>query len=181
MKVFLSLLPFCLLSTVVVSAVSLYDIPLKDIEGKDASLKAFKGKVVLIVNVASKCGLTPQYAALEGLQQKYKDKGFTVAGFPCNQFGGQEPGTNDEIKQFCSGNYNVTFPLFDKLNVNGAERHPLYVALAGKASPYPGDIKWNFEKFLIGRDGKILKRFEPKTKPDSAEVTAAIEEALASK
>jgi glutathione peroxidase len=163
------------------TAGSLYDIPLKDIDGKDTSLNVYKGKVLLIVNVASKCGLTPQYKALEGLQEKYGAKGFTVLGFPCNQFAGQEPGTNEEIKQFCATTYKVTFPLFDKLEVNGPNRHGLYVALAGEGSPYPGDIKWNFGKFLIGRDGKILKRFEPRTTPDAPEVTAAIEAALAAK
>ena len=167
--------------TLAATATSLYEIPVKDIDGKDTSLKAYKGKVVLIVNVASKCGLTPQYQALEALQEKYKDKGFTVLGFPCNQFGGQEPGTNEEIKEFCSSKYNVSFPLFDKIDVNGPKRHPLYVALAGAESPYPGDIKWNFNKFLIGRDGKIIKRFEPRTKPDAPEVTEAIEAALAAK
>jgi glutathione peroxidase len=131
--------------------------------------------------VASQCGLTPQYKALEALQEKYQAKGFTVLGFPCNQFGSQEPGTNEEIKQFCSSKYNVTFPLFDKIDVNGSKRHELYVALAGEKSPFPGDIKWNFGKFLIGRDGKIIKRFEPKTTPDAPEVTAAIEAALAAK
>jgi glutathione peroxidase len=137
--------------------------------------------VLLIVNVASKCGLTPQYKGLEAIYEKYKDKGFTILAFPCNQFMGQEPGTNEQIKQFCSEKYKVTFPLFDKIDVNGPKRHPLYVALAGAESPYPGDIKWNFGKFLIGRDGKILKRFEPRTTPDSPEVTAAIEAALAAK
>ncbi len=162
-------------------AASVYDIPLKDIDGKETSLKPYQGKVLLVVNVASKCGLTPQYSALEAIHEKYKDKGFSVLGFPCNQFAGQEPGTNEEIKQFCSSKYNVSFPLFDKLEVNGPNRHPLYQALAGSESPYPGDIKWNFGKFLIGRDGKILKRFEPKTTPDSPEVQQAIEEALKAK
>jgi glutathione peroxidase len=170
------------LSMVVTQAASgLYGVPLKDINGKETSLKEYKGKVLLIVNVASKCGLTPQYKALESVHEKYKGKGFTVLGFPCNQFGGQEPGSNEEIKQFCSSKYNVTFPLFDKLDVNGPGRHPLYTGLAGPDSPYPGDIKWNFGKFLIGRDGKILKRFEPKTAPDAPEVLEAIEAALASK
>jgi len=164
-----------------VCADSLYKIPVKDIDGKDTSLDAYKGKVLLIVNVASKCGYTPQYKALEAIHEKYKDKGFTVLGFPCNQFGGQEPGTNEQIKQFCSENYNVTFPLFDKIDVNGPKRHPLYVALAGPESPFPGDIKWNFNKFLIGRDGKIIRRFLHSTKPDSPEVISAIEAALASK
>ncbi len=169
------------MQTIAVHAGPILEIPVKDIEGKDTSLKAYRGKVLLIVNVASKCGLTPQYKALEALQEKYKNKGFTVLGFPCNQFGGQEPGTNEQIKEFCSTKYNVTFPLYDKIDVNGDKRHPLYVALAGKESPYPGDIKWNFGKFLIGRDGKIIKRFEPKTTPDAPEVIAAIEAALAAK
>jgi glutathione peroxidase len=160
-------------------AASLYDLPLKDIDGKDTSLKPYQGKVLLIVNVASKCGLTPQYKALEALHRKYKDQGLLVLGFPCNQFGGQEPGTKDEIKSFCSTQYDVTFPLFEKLEVNGPGRHPLYATLAGKDSPFPGDIKWNFNKFLIGRDGKILKRFEPRTTPDAAEVIKAVEAALA--
>jgi glutathione peroxidase len=163
------------------AADSIYDIPLKDIDGKSTSLKPYQGKVVLVVNVASKCGYTPQYTALEALSRKYKDQGLTVLGFPCNQFGGQEPGTAEEIKQFCSSKYDVTFPLFEKIEVNGANRHPLYTMLAGKDSPVAGDIKWNFTKFLIGRDGKILKRFESPVKPDSAEVIQAIESALAAK
>ena len=181
MKTIAILAAVSLLATVATHAESIYDLKLKNIEGKDTTLGAYKGKVLLIVNVASKCGLTPQYKALEALQQKYKDQGFTVLGFPCNQFNGQEPGTNEEIKQFCSTKYNVTFPLFDKLDVNGEKRHPLYVSLAGKESPFPGDIKWNFGKFLIGKDGKILKRFEPRTTPDAADVTQAIETALAVK
>ena len=136
---------------------------------------------MLVVNVASKCGFTPQYTALEALYQKYKDQGLVVLGFPCNQFGGQEPGTDAEIKQFCSSKYAVTFPMFDKIEVNGASRHSLYVMLAGRESPVAGDIGWNFTKFLIGRDGKILKRFESKVKPDSPEMIQAIEAALASK
>ena len=162
-------------------AQSLYDIPLKDINGKPTSLKSYKGKTLLVVNVASKCGLTPQYSALEALQKKYASKGLVVLGFPCNDFGAQEPGTNEEIKQFCSSKYDVSFPLFDKLHVKGPEQHPLYAVLTGDKSPFPGEIKWNFGKFLIGKDGKILKRFEPKTTPDSAEVTAAIEAAIGSK
>lgn len=169
------------MQSLIAGAASLEEIPLKDINGKPTSLKEYKGKVLLVVNVASKCGLTPQYKALEAIHEKYKDQGFSVLGFPCNQFNGQEPGTNEEIKKFCSDNYKVTFPLFDKLEVNGTNRHPLYVALAGKDSPYPGDIKWNFGKFLIGRDGKIVKRFEPRTTPDAPEVTQAIEAALNAK
>lgn len=163
------------------AAESLYDIPLKDIDGKAATLKPYAGKVLLVVNVASKCGFTPQYAGLEATYKKYADQGLVVCGFPCNQFGGQEPGTDAEIKQFCTGTYDVTFPMFDKLEVNGANRHPLYVALAGADSPYPGNIHWNFSKFLIGRDGKIVGRFDSKVKPDSEELTKAIEAALAAK
>ena len=159
----------------------LQSISLTDINGKPASLKEYDGKVLLVVNVASKCGLTPQYKALEAVHQKYKDKGFSVLGFPCNDFGSQEPGTLEEIKEFCSAKYNVTFPMFDKLHVKGPEQHPLYTALSGKESPFPGDVKWNFGKFLIGRDGRIVKRFEPKVTPDSPEVAQAIETALAEK
>jgi glutathione peroxidase len=163
------------------AADSLYDIPLKDIDGKDTTLRPYAGQVMLIVNVASKCGFTPQYAALESVYKKYDWQGLVVCGFPCNQFGGQEPGTDADIKEFCTAKYNVTFPMFDKLEVNGANRHPLYVALAGKDSQFSGDIKWNFTKFLIGRDGKILNRFDSKVKPDSEEVTKAIEAALTAK
>jgi len=160
---------------------SLDKIAVKDIDQKDTTLGAYKGKVLLIVNVASKCGYTKQYTGLEAIYEKYKDKGLVVLGFPCNQFGSQEPGTNEEIKKFCSTKYNVTFPLFDKIEVNGPNRAPLYAALAGKESPFPGDIKWNFNKFLIGRDGKILQRFDSKAAPESPAVTAAIEAALAAK
>lgn len=161
------------------AANSLYEIPLKDINGKETSLKGYKGKTILVVNVASKCGLTPQYTALESVYRKYKDKGLVILGFPCNDFAGQEPGTNEEIKQFCSTKYDVTFPLFDKLHVKGPEQHPLYAALTGKGALFPGDVKWNFGKFLIGQDGKVLHRFEPQVKPDAPEVIAAIEDALA--
>ena len=157
------------------------DLTVQDIGGKDVALADYKGQVLLVVNVASKCGNTPQYAALESAYEKYKAQGFAVLGFPCNQFKSQEPGTNEQIKQFCTDTYHVSFPLFYKLNVNGADRAPLYNDLAGGESPFPGDIKWNFTKFLIGRDGKILARFEPKTTPDSPEVVQAIEAALASK
>ena len=163
------------------AAETIYDISLKDIDGKNTSLKPYQGKVLLIVNVASKCGFTPQYAALEALYQKYKDRGLVVLGFPCNQFAHQEPGTDAEIKQFCTSKYDVTFPMFDKIEVNGANRHPLYVLLAGKASPFPGNIGWNFTKFLVSRDGKILKRFNSPVKPDSPEVVQAVETALAAK
>ena len=177
----LATLATLLLGFTAMAGSSLYDIPLKDIDGKSTSLKAYQGKVLLIVNVASKCGLTPQYEGLEALYEKYKGKGLVVLGFPCNDFAGQEPGTNDEIKAFCSSKYSVTFPLFDKLHVKGAEQHALYTALTGKESPFPGDIQWNFGKFLISRDGTIVKRFEPKTKPDDPGVVGAIEAALAAK
>lgn len=160
---------------------SVEDLTVKNIDGKDVPLAGYKGQVLLIVNVASKCGNTPQYDALEKAYEKYKAQGFEVLAFPCNQFKSQEPGTNEQIKQFCADTYHVSFPLFDKLEVNGANRAPLYVNLAGGESPYPGDIQWNFTKFLVGRDGKILRRFEPKTKPDAPEVVQAIEAALAEK
>ena len=165
----------------VASAGSLYDIPLKDINGKDAPLSAYKGKVMLIVNVASFCGNTPQYTALEELHQKHQGEGLVVLGFPCNDFGAQEPGTPEEIKTFCSTKYKVSFPLYEKVVVKGADKHPLYQALSGPESPFPGDVKWNFGKFLVGRDGKVIKRFEPKVKPDSPEVQEAIKAALAAK
>jgi len=177
----LTLATMMMTSFSLIAADSLYDIPLKDIDGKDATLKPYAGKVMLIVNVASKCGFTPQYVALESVYKKYQDQGLVVCGFPCNQFGSQEPGTDAEIKEFCSSKYNVTFPMFDKLEVNGDHRHPLYVALAGNDSPFPGKIHWNFTKFLVGRDGKIVARFDSKVTPDSAEVTKAVEGALAAK
>jgi glutathione peroxidase len=174
-------LPLLLLQAAALHAGTIYDIPLKDIDGKSTSLNPYKGQVMLVVNVASKCGYTPQYAGLEALYEKYKSKGFVVLGFPCNQFGGQEPGTREEIKQFCSSKYEVSFPMFDKIEVNGQSRHALYTVLAGKDSPFAGNINWNFTKFLVGRDGKILARFESKVTPDSAELTKAVESALAAK
>jgi glutathione peroxidase len=159
-------------------AADLTAIPFQDMEGKQRTLKEFSGKVVLIVNTASKCGLTPQYKALETIHRKYKDKGFTVLGFPCNDFMGQEPGTQEEIQTFCRTNYDVTFPLMAKLHVKGKEQHPLYAALTGKDGPFPGDVKWNFGKFLIGKDGKPLARFEPRVTPDNKVLTEAIEKAL---
>jgi len=182
MKAFLSLFLTIMISALSLHAAgSLYEIPVKTIDGQDATLKPYAGKVVLIVNVASHCGFTPQYKSLEAVYQKYEPQGLVICGFPCNQFGAQEPGTSEEIKQFCTANYGVSFPMFEKLEVNGDNRHPLYVILAGKDSPFPGDIHWNFTKFLIGRDGKILARFDSKVKPDSPEVTSAIESALAAK
>ena len=179
MKKWFLLASFLVTQVIATAGQSLYEIQLKDIEGKDVALADYQGKTLLIVNVASKCGLTRQYAGLEALYQKYREQGLVVLGFPCNQFGGQEPGTNEEIQQFCSMNFNVTFPLFDKIEVNGTNRSPLYALLAGEASPFPGKIKWNFTKFLIGRDGTILQRFEPRVAPDSPEMIAAIEASLA--
>ncbi len=178
---FIALLTGLLLTTTLIAESPLLEIPLKDIDGKDTSLKAYQGKVLLVVNVASKCGFTPQYKGLEALQKKFNAQGFTVLGFPCNDFGSQEPGTNVQIKEFCAATYAVSFPLFDKVHVKGAEQHPLYAALTGKASPFPGDVGWNFGKFLIGKDGKILARFDSKVSPESAELIAAVEKALAAK
>ncbi|MFN3407376.1 MAG: glutathione peroxidase [Limisphaerales bacterium] len=167
--------------TLAAPAAGIYDVKVKDIDGKEVSLKDYEGKVLLVVNVASRCGFTKQYAGLEALYQKYKDRGLVVLGFPCNQFGGQEPGTNAEIKEFCSTKFNVTFPLFDKIEVNGPNRHPLYVRLAGKDSPFPGDIRWNFNKFLVNRKGEVVNRFDSKVAPDAAELVAAVEAALGAK
>lgn len=180
MKTILALGASLLLSSAMLNAGSLYEVPLKDIDGQDTTLGVHKGKALLIVNVASKCGYTKQYAGLEEIYQRYADQGLVVLGFPCNQFGGQEPGTNEEIKAFCTSTFDVTFPLFDKIEVNGDGRHPLYEQLAGDTSPFKGDIKWNFTKFLINRDGSIRNRFESKVAPTSEEMTAAIESALKS-
>jgi glutathione peroxidase len=166
-------------SSLCVLAGDLTDIPFKTITGESTSLAAYKGKVVLLVNTASKCGLTRQYEALEKIHQRFAAKGFTVIAFPCNDFGGQEPGTAAEIREFCSNRFKVSFPLMEKIHVKGAEQHPLYTALTGKEGAFPGDVKWNFGKFLIGKDGKPIARFEPKQTPDSPEVIAAIEKALA--
>lgn len=156
-----------------------HELTLDALDGKSLPLDTFKGKVVLVVNVASKCGLTPQYAALENLYQQFKDKGFSVLGVPCNQFAGQEPGTDQDIQDFCSLNYGVTFPMSSKLEVNGPDRHQLYRLLAGEGAEFPGDITWNFEKFLMGKDGRVLARFSPRTAPDDPSVIQAIEKALA--
>jgi glutathione peroxidase len=160
--------------------VTLYDIPVKTLSGDDSSLGALAGKTLLVVNVASKCGLTPQYAALEALHERLADRGFSVVGFPCNQFMGQEPGTAEEIEQFCSTTYGVTFPMFEKIEVNGDGRHPIYDQLTAvaDASGEAGDVQWNFEKFLLGPDGTVLARFRPRTVPDDPEVLAAIEKHL---
>lgn len=149
-------------------------VALKTIDGKDTTLKAYDGKVLLIVNVASECGYTGQYAGLQQLQDRYGAKGFTVLGFPCNDFGGQEPGDESQIKTFCSTRYNVTFPMFAKVNLTGENKHPLFAALAQGQ-----DIQWNFEKFLVGKDGKLIARYGSDAEPEGGEIEAAIQKALA--
>ncbi|MDG9707662.1 glutathione peroxidase [Streptomyces sp. DH10] len=157
------------------------DVEIAALQGGSADLSQYAGKVVLVVNVASKCGLTPQYNGLEKLHERYAERGFTVLGVPCNQFLGQEPGSAEEIADFCSATYGVTFPMTEKVEVNGENRHPLYDRLTGfaDAEGHSGDIRWNFEKFLIGRDGTVVARFSPQTEPESDEVVAAIEAQLA--
>ncbi|HVN03263.1 MAG TPA: glutathione peroxidase [Bryobacteraceae bacterium] len=157
-------------------ATSVYDFTLNSIDGAPAPLAAYKGKVLLLVNVASKCGFTPQYTELEAVYEKYKDQGLVIAGFPANNFGAQEPGTNAEIKTFCTRKYSVSFPMYAKISVKGTDIAPLYEYLTRSTG---GDIKWNFTKFLIGKDGGILARFESPVKPDDPKVIAAIEKALA--
>jgi glutathione peroxidase len=157
--------------------VALRDFPVNTLAGEPSSLAALDGKTLLIVNVASKCGLTPQYTALEDLHKRFADQGFAVVGFPCNQFGGQEPGSAEEIAEFCSATYGVTFPMFEKIDVNGPDRHPIYTELTASpdAEGAAGDIQWNFEKFLVRPDGSVAARFRPMTTPDAAEVVSAIE------
>ncbi|WP_328994506.1 glutathione peroxidase [Kribbella sp. NBC_01245] len=159
---------------------TLYDIPVQTLTGEDASLTDYQGKALLVVNVASKCGATPQYNGLERLQQQYAERGFTVLGVPCNQFGGQEPGTAEEIATFCSTTYGVSFPLLAKADVNGPDRSPLFAELtqAADASGEAGDVRWNFEKFVVSPAGEVVARFRTKTDPESPEVTAAIESNL---
>lgn len=159
---------------------SVFDTEIEGLLGGSADLPQYQGKAVLIVNVASKCGLTPQYAGLERLQERFAGQGFTVLGVPCNQFMGQEPGTAEEIEQFCSTTYGVTFPMTEKVEVNGPDRHPLYRELVDTpdTSGYTGDIRWNFEKFLIAPDGTVAARFAPQTEPETDEVVSAIEKAL---
>jgi len=158
----------------------LYDIPLKNIDGEATSLGQYKGKVILLVNVASKCGYTKQYKPLEAVYKKYADKGLVIIGAPSNDFGGQEPGTPQEIVTFCSTTYGVTFPLLEKCGVRAnANQSPLYAALSGKEAAFPGEVKWNFTKFLIGRNGKVIARFASGDEPDSKQVIEAIEKALA--
>lgn len=157
------------------AANSIHEFTMNSIDGKPTSLKSWQGKVVLVVNVASQCGYTPQYTGLEALYQKYKDKGLVIVGVPANNFGGQEPGTDEEIKTFCSRKYSVTFPMMSKVSVKGADMTPLYQYLTTAKG---GDVKWNFTKFLVGKDGKVIDRFESKVAPESPELTAAIEAAL---
>jgi glutathione peroxidase len=160
--------------------VNIYDTPVKTLAGEDSTLGALAGKTLLVVNVASKCGLTPQYTALEELQARLSPRGFSVVGFPCNQFGGQEPGTAEEIEQFCSTTYGVTFPMFEKIEVNGPGRHPIYDELTAvpDAEGEAGDIQWNFEKFVLDPSGSVVARFRPRTVPDDPEVISAIESSL---
>lgn len=178
---------------------SLYDTPLRSLDGRALTLEEFKGQVLLIVNVASKCGLTPQYAGLESLFKAYRGRGLQVLGFPCNDFAGQEPGSADEIQSFCTTNFGVEFPMFEKLNINSEPRHPLYAQLIaalpdavfpagsdfreklagyGCSPKQASDVLWNFEKFLVGRDGQVLQRFSPDTTPEDPTLLAAIETAL---
>lgn len=154
-------------------------INVKDIDGKSVNLSDYKGKVLLIVNVASYCGFTKQYSGLEQIYKQYKDKGFEILAFPCNQFGQQEPGTNEEIKNFCSSKFDVTFKLFDKIDVNGKDKSPLYEVLTNNEVTGKADIKWNFEKFLIDKDGNVVSRYSSKVEPASEELTSAIEKELA--
>jgi glutathione peroxidase len=159
---------------------AIYDAPVRTLEGGPADLSDYAGKALLIVNVASQCGLTPQYTGLQELHERYGSKGFEVLGFPCNQFGAQEPGTSDEIAQFCETNYGVSFPLFEKIEVNGEGRHPLYQELTAvpDADGEAGDIQWNFEKFLVSPDGNNIRRFRPMTTPEDPVLVEAIEESL---
>ena len=178
----LSYLPFgalLIMATSLLAASGIYSFTLNSIDGKPAPLADYKGKVVLVVNVASQCGYTPQYSALEAVYEKYKDQGFVILGFPANNFGAQEPGTNEEIKTFCTRKYSVTFPMYSKISVKGADQAPLYAYLTKETGPgLTGDIKWNFTKFLIDRNGKVVQRFESAVTPDSKEVIGAIEKEL---
>ncbi len=179
-KLILSLIVFLAAGATAAHAASIYDFTMKSIDGQPVSLKTYSGKVVLLVNVASKCGFTPQYAGLEALYEKYKDRGLVIVGIPANNFGSQEPGTNDEIKKFCSSKYNVSFPMMAKVSVLGDDKTPLYQFLTDKSQDpqFGGDIKWNFTKFLVDRKGNLVARFEPNVTPDSPEVQTAIESAL---
>ena len=181
MRKFFLMFSVCVATALLVAqARSIYDFTMKSIDGQPMSLKDYSGKVVMLVNVASKCGFTPQYAGLEKLYEKYKDRGFVIIGVPANNFAQQEPGTNEEIKKFCTNKYNVTFPMMAKVSVLGDDETPLYRFLTDKSTnpQVGGDIKWNFTKFLFDRNGKPVARFEPAVTPDSPDVQAAIESAL---
>ena len=168
-----------IMATSLFAASGIYGFTLNSIDGKPAPLADYKGKVVLMVNVASQCGYTPQYTALEAIYEKYKDQGFVILGFPANNFGAQEPGTNEEIKTFCTRKYSVTFPMYAKISVKGADQAPLYAYLTKETGAgMTGDIKWNFTKFLVDRNGNVVQRFESAVTPDSKEVTSAIEKQL---
>ena len=179
-KLILSLTVLLLSGTMAANAASIYDFTMNSIDGRPVSLKSYKGKVVLLVNVASKCGFTPQYAGLEALYEKYKDRGLVIVGVPANNFAQQEPGTNEEIKTFCSRKYNVTFPMMAKVSVLGEDETPLYRSLTDKTTDpkFGGDIKWNFTKFLFDRNGNLVARFEPPVTPDSNEIQSAVEAAI---
>jgi len=168
-----------IMATSLFAASGIYSFTLNSIDGKPAPLADYKGKVVLVVNVASQCGYTPQYSALEVVYEKYKDRGFVILGFPANNFGAQEPGTNEEIKTFCTRKYSVTFPMYSKISVKGADQAPLYAYLTKQTGPsIAGEIKWNFTKFLVDRNGNVVQRFEPAVTPDSKEVVLGIEQQL---
>ena len=170
MKILAALLA---MTTFAASAAEFQDIPLKTIEGKDTSLKDHAGKVLLIVNVASECGYTDQYSGLQALHEKYAKEGFAVLGFPCNDFGGQEPGSEAEIKTFCTSRYNVTFPMYSKVSITGADKHPLFAALTSA-----GEVQWNFEKFLVGKDGKLIARYGSDAEPEGGDIESAVKTAL---
>jgi len=179
LKIFLTTGVLMVMATSLFGGSGVYSFTLNSIDGKPAPLAEYKGKVVLLVNVASQCGYTPQYSALEAIYEKYKEQGFVILGFPANNFGAQEPGTNEEIKTFCTRKYSVTFPMYGKISVKGADQAPLYKYLTMETAPgIAGDIQWNFTKFLVDRDGKVVQRFEPAVTPDSKEVTSAIEKQL---
>jgi glutathione peroxidase len=167
----------CVAGTTSMAADSIHEFKMKDIEGKEVELSEYKGKVLLVVNVASECGATPQYKQLQALQDKYSEKGLVVVGVPCNQFGGQEPGTEKDIQKFCTDKYKVTFPMMSKVDVNGEKQAPLYKFLKTHAES-KDDVKWNFEKFVISKDGSVVGRFGTKTKPDADEVVSVIESEL---
>lgn len=166
------------MSTATASTKSIHDFTLKSIDGQEIKLDSYKGKVALLVNVASRCGYTPQYEGLQALYTKYKDQGFVVLGFPANNFGSQEPGSNEEIKTFCSTKYNVTFPMFAKISVKGADIHPLYQYLTSTEAGFGGEVQWNFGKFLVDKNGKVIARFASGDEPESKQITQAIEQAL---